>query len=131
MNEPALSWNVWDWKSFEIQAASFFSDLWNTELKERSVAVGGVVPWKFDLVSPDLKIVGDCKWLKNIPVPAAKWQAIAECIWLLQKVEADRVFMVFGQDIEVAARYLNRVGPLTRPVEFYFLCETGHRSIDF
>jgi hypothetical protein len=67
--------------------------------------------------------------MANIPVPAAKWQAIAEYIWLLQKVQADRVFMVFGQDVEVAERYLKRVRPLTEPVEFYFLDGTGHRRI--
>src|SRR5947207_3175934 len=75
---------------------------------------------------PDLRIVGDVKYLKAIPVPAAKWQAIAECIWLLQKVAADRVFMVFGRDVEVAQRYLKRVGRLTAPVEFYYLSDNGH-----
>jgi hypothetical protein len=48
---------------------------------------------------------------RHPPVPAAKWQAIAEYIWLLRKVEARRVFMVFGQDVEVAVRYLDRVRP--------------------
>ena len=83
----------------------------------------------FDLVSPDEKIVGDAKYLKNIPVPAAKWQGIAKCIWLLQKVSAERTFMVFGRDIEVAQRYLTRVGALTAPVEFYYLGADGHRRI--
>ena len=80
-------------------------------------------------MSQDHKVVGDAKWLKNIPVPAAKWQAIAEYIWLLQKVPADRVFMVFGQDVEVAERYLQRVRPLTAPVEFYYLDGGGHRQL--
>ncbi len=96
---------------------------------ERPILVGGKVAWKFDLVSTDSQIVGDAKWLKNISVPAAKWQTIAECIWLLQKVPAQRVFMVFGQDAEVAERYLRRVGPLTAPLEFYFLDGSGHRLI--
>ena len=81
------------------------------------------------MVSEDGRIVGDAKWMKEIRVPAAKWQAIAEYIWLLQKVKADRVFMVFGQDVGVAARYLKRVRPLTCPVEFYFLDGNGHRPI--
>jgi hypothetical protein len=46
--------------------------------KERSVLAAGRVPWKFDLVSSDGSIVGDAKRMKNIAVPAAKWQAIAE-----------------------------------------------------
>ena len=124
-----MDWNARDWKSFEGCVREYFSEFWGKELKERSVLVGGSVPWKFDLVSEDGSIVGDCKWLKNIPAPAAKWQAIAECIWLLQKVRAARTFMVFGQDVEVAARYLKRVGPLTAPLEFYFLDVDGHRVI--
>jgi len=31
-------------------------------------------------VSSNHRVVGDAKWLKSIAVPAAKWQAIAECI---------------------------------------------------
>lgn len=68
-------------------------------------------------------------WLKNIPVPAAKWQAIAECVWLLQKLQAKRVFMVFGRDVAVAERWLTRVRDLTIPVEFYYLNGAGHRRI--
>ncbi len=120
---------VSDWRSFEVYARDYFSRLWGTELLERSIPVGKTVPWKFDLVSADQQIVGDAKWLKNIAVPAAKWQAIAEYIWLLQKVEAARVFMVFGQDVEVADRYLRRVRPLTSPVEFYYLDADGHRQL--
>jgi hypothetical protein len=96
---------VADWRSFELHARRYFSALWAVDLFESTVDVAGKVPWKFDLVSRDRRIVGDAKWLKNIAVPAAKWQAIAEYIWLLQKVPADRVFIVFGQDVEVAERY--------------------------
>ncbi|MEV4536243.1 hypothetical protein AB0J82_20860 [Asanoa sp. NPDC049518] len=117
---------VTDWRPFEDYARRYFSELWGLDLLERRIDVAGQVPWKFDLVSQDARTVGDAKWLKNIAVPAAKWQAIAEYIWLLQKVKADRVFMVFGQDIEVAERYLRRVRPLTAPVEFYFLDGSGH-----
>ena len=118
-----------DWRSFEQYARSYFSDLWGVDLQSRSVDVAGTVPWKFDLVSADGRYVGDAKWHKTLPVPAAKWQAIAEYIWLLQKVEAERVFMVFGRDADVAERWLRRVRPLTAPVEFYFLDETGHRRL--
>lgn len=118
-----------EWKVFELHAQAYLSELWGVDLRERTVQVGGSVPWKFDLVSPDQRIVGDAKWMKNIAVPAAKWQAISEYIWLLQKVQADRVFMVFGQDIEVAQRYLRRVRPLTAPLEFFFLDSDGLRPI--
>jgi hypothetical protein len=121
--------NVNDWRQFETYARQYFSNLWGVTLSEGTVHVGGIVPWKFDLVSRDQRLVGDVKWLKNIAVPAAKWQAIAEYIWLLQKVHADKVFMVFGRDAEVAERYLKRVRPLTDPLEFYFLDGGGHRLL--
>ena len=68
---------VTDWRSFEAYARRYFSDLWGIDLQCRSVNVAGTVPWKFDLVSPDHRYVGDAKWLKTLKVPAAKWQAIA------------------------------------------------------
>lgn len=118
-----------NWRSFQTSAQKYFSRLWLTDLLERPVPLPGHVSKKFDLVSPDLRVVGDVKWLKNIKDPAAKWQAIAESVWLLQRVEADRVFMVFGRDVEVPERWLKRMRPLTDPVEFYFLGDVGHRRI--
>lgn len=118
-----------DWRSFEDRARQYFSKLWSVDLQARTIRVDGQVGWKFDLVSPDLRTVGDAKWLKNIKVPAAKWSVIAEYVWLLQKVQADRAFMVFGHDIEVAERWLRRMRSLTAPVEFYFLGGAGHRRI--
>ena len=120
---------VQDWKSFQRFAQDHFSREWDVALEERSVKVAEEVDWKFDLVSADLRVVGEAKWLKNVPVPAAKWQAIAEYILLLQKVDAPRVFMVFGRDVEVAERSLKRVRPLIRPVEFYFLDGEGHHRL--
>ena len=118
-----------DWRTFQSYAQRYFSELWGADLRERPIKVAGAVAWKFDLVCPYATMVGDAKWLKNIKVPAAKWQAIAECIWLLQKVKAPKVFMVFGRDEEVAMRYLARVRPLTEPVEFFFLDGSGHRAL--
>jgi hypothetical protein len=117
------------WRDFEEYARRYFSELWGVELQPRNVTIEGTVPWKFDLVSPDFRYVGDAKWLKNIKVPAAKWQAIAEYVWLLQKIPAEKTFIVFGQDAEVAERFLKRVRALTEPVEFYFLDESGHRRL--
>lgn len=121
--------SVCDWRDFEDYARSYFSDLWHVDFKSRSIRVGGYVDWKFDLVTADHRMVGDAKWLKNVPVPAAKWQGISEYVWLLQKVQAERVFMVFGLDAEVAERYLKRMRPITAPVEFYYLDDTGHRRL--
>ena len=113
------------WQALEIRAASYFSDLWQTDLAARPVDVRGVSK-KFDLVSSDGQFVGDAKNYRNIRVPAAKWSAIAEYVWLLQNVDAERRFIVFGGDAEVARRFLTRWRPLIQPVEFYLLTQNGH-----
>lgn len=116
------------WQGLEERAAQYFSGLWGTDLRSRIVSVGGVAK-SFDLVSSDGRFVGDAKQYKNIRTPAAKWQGIAEYVWLLQHVEAEHRFMVFGGDAIVAQRFLSRWRPLVESVTFYHLTETGHRIL--
>lgn len=118
--------------SFEAYARRFLSERCDLDLQPRIVQVDGSVPKKFDFVSADSRIVGDAKWYKNVnapgmpfKVPAAKWSTITEYVWLLQKVDAEQVFLVFGNDIEVPEKYLKKYGALVAPVEFYFLEGTG------
>jgi len=122
--------------TFEAHARRYFSRVWNIDLQARKIKVGGTVDKQFDLVSADSRIVGDAKWYKNIgkpgakfKVPPAKWSTISEYVWLLQNVAAERVFLVFGNEIEVPEKYLLRFGPLVSPVEFYFYDGTQHRLL--
>lgn len=57
---------VTDWRQFEDYARRYFSQLWSVDLQARTVDVARQVPWRFDLVGPDERFVGDAKWLKNI-----------------------------------------------------------------
>lgn len=111
--------NVMPSKEFEIHAREFLSKHWNTELEERQVKIGDAFR-RFDMVSKDESIIGDAKFMKNIPVPAAKWSDISECVWLLQKTKAKRKFIVFGQDREIPERYLKRWSSIVKDIEFYF-----------
>lgn len=106
-------------KQFETEAKEFLSRKWCVELEERKVKIGEAFK-KFDMVSEDESLIGDAKYMKNIPVPAAKWSDISECVWLLQKTNAKRKFMVFGQDREIAERYLKRWSSIVKDIEFYF-----------
>ncbi len=117
---------------FELYVRGSFSNLWGAELQTAIVDVGGSVPKSFDFVSADGRIVGDAKWYSmraNSVAPQAKLSIIAEYIWRLQQVRADRRFLVFGRDASVAELFLRRYRPLTKPVEFYFLDGTGHRLL--
>ncbi len=118
--------------SFEAYARRFFLERCNLDLQPRIVQVGDYVSKKFDFVSADSRVVGDAKWYKNVnpqgvtfKVPPAKWSTISEYVWLLQNVNAERVFLVFGNEIEVPQKYLKKYGTLAAPVEFYFLASTG------
>ncbi len=82
------------------------------------------VPKRFDLVSPDGSTVGDAKYFTMVrgqSPPPAKFSVIAEYVWLLEKTNADRRFLVFGNDRRVPEEWLRRYAHLKENVEFYFL----------
>ena len=82
------------------------------------------VPKVFDLVSSEGRIVGDSKYLSMVRgerLPPAKFSNIAEHVWLLEKTEADRRFLVFGNDHRVPIKWLEKYGPLVSNVEFFFI----------
>ena len=86
------------------------------------------VPKEFDMVSPDKDIVGDAKYFTLVRgqwLPPAKFSIIAEHVWLLEKTGAPVTFLVFGNDRQVPALWLQRYGNLTSGVAFYFLTDDG------
>lgn len=87
------------------------------------------IPKRFDFVSPDGTIVGDAKYFTLVGgerLPPAKFSVIAEYVWLLQHAEAERRFLVFGNDRRVPERWLKTYGRLANGVEFYFLDVDGN-----
>lgn len=110
---------------FENMAREVMSEHFNKELFEGEIKD---VPKLFDLVSQDQKIVGDAKYftmIRGVAIPPAKFATIAEYVWLLEKTNAERKFLVFGKDRQVPEKWLKRYGHLAENVEFYFLdCTT-------
>ncbi|MGB4851206.1 MAG: hypothetical protein WBQ38_02725, partial [Ignavibacteria bacterium] len=49
----------------------------------------------------------------------AKLSTIAEYVWLLEKTNAGKKFLIFGNDIDIPMKWLDRFGYITN-VEFYF-----------
>ncbi len=97
------------------------SKYFGVELKERHI-LGH--PKTFDLVSEDGKVVGDAKFLTMIRgerTPPAKFMEISGHVWMLEKVEAERKFLVFGNDIRVPKEWLKRYGEFVKDVEFFFI----------
>jgi len=90
------------------------------------------VPKRFDLVSPDGAIVGDAKYytlVRGVNLPPAKFSIIAEHVWLLEKTQADRRFLVFGNDAHVPRLWLERYGHLAAGVTFFFLHDDGRLDV--
>jgi hypothetical protein len=86
------------------------------------------VPKIFDLVSADGRIAGDAKYYTLVGgqrLPPAKFSVIAEHVWLLEKTQAARRFLVFGNQREVPVQWLKKYGHLVANVEFYFLTDEG------
>lgn len=120
---PALS--VVSPTGFEKLAQRAMSDHYGTALAPASVAG---VPKIFDLVSDDHRIVGDAKFYTLVQgerLPPAKFSIVAEHVWLLEKTNCERRFLVFGNDRRVPERWLQRYGALASAVEFYFLDGDG------
>ena len=86
------------------------------------------VPWAFDLVSLDNKVVGCILYYTFVQgqrLPPAKFSLITERVWLLEKSGALFRFLVFGNDREVPALWLERYESLVPDMAFYYLDDDG------
>lgn len=112
-------------RSFERRARQIMGRHYKVVLAE--ISLPGI-PKRFDMVSPDGKVVGDAKYLTLVrgqAIPPAKFSMISEHVWLLKHVPADRKFLVFGNQRKVPEEWLKRYGKLVTDVEFYFINESG------
>lgn len=112
-------------KAFEKFARSHMSTLFKRELRPRKKKGW---PKLFDLVSDDYQIIGDAKYMSMVKgkrLPPAKFSVIAEHVWMLEKIDATKKFLVFGNDKRVPEEWLKRYGKFAKSVKFYFLTEEG------
>jgi hypothetical protein len=115
-----------DWKGFEELARRVMSRFFDSELtKKRPKGF----PKEFDLVSVNEDIVGDAKFLTLVhreKFPPAKMMEISGHVWLLEKLNAKKRFLVFGNQRDVPLLWLEKYGNLVHNVEFYFVDERGN-----
>lgn len=110
---------------FEAFAATVMSAHYGALLHQGSVSG---VPKRFDFVSADYQIVGEAKYYTLVGGerhPPAKFSAIAEHVWLLERTSASQLFLVFGNNRRVPEQWLDRYGHLVRGIAFYFLTNDG------
>ncbi len=112
-------------KEFEELARRVMSEYFGVRLEKRRKPEW---PKEFDLVSPDYRIVGDAKYytmIKGKHLPPAKFATISAYVWMLENIDAEIKFLVFGNDKRVPLEWLKRYGKIVKTVRFYFINDEG------
>ncbi|MBS7646689.1 MAG: hypothetical protein QW566_00125 [Candidatus Jordarchaeales archaeon] len=79
----------------------------------------------FDLASADGSVVVEVMYLTAGKTPAARFPAITEKVWLLEKAEAKTKIVAFGGDAHVPNLWIKRYGSLVSGVRFFYIDEHG------
>ncbi len=79
----------------------------------------------FDLASADGRVLGETMYLGAGKTPTARFPAISEHVWILEKVDAEEKFIAFGGDVLVPKLWVEKYGVLVKGVKFYYVGEDG------
>ena len=111
------------WLEYEQAARRHMESKLECMLPEMGVDINGKAK-KFDLVNLTKKIAGDAKFYRNTAsgnMPSAKRSTLNEYVWLLQKLPSDwKKFIVIGEDLEMAKKYVDDFNPWLGDVEIIF-----------
>jgi hypothetical protein len=94
---------------------------WGTALSRRAAAVPGGQSFEFPLVSGNGRIVGDVAWLDGIEPAEWKSAALAEHVWVVSHVSADRPFVLVAHEVDLVTRWLARHHAMLDGVEVWSL----------
>ena len=129
VESAALDEGVFSPAQFQALAQRIMSQYFGVELTQRKVARVNKI---FDFVSPDFQVIGDAKYYTLVGgerLPPAKFSAIAEHVWLLEKTETRKPFLVFGREKQVPEWWLERYGSIRSNVAFFFLTDEGRLEV--
>lgn len=122
LSEPSPSGGKLSPEEFEELARDVFSRRYNTNLIPGKIPG---VPKKFDMVSSNRQTVGDAKYVTYGNQPSGKFATIAEYVWLLEKTNANTLFLVFGNEQLLPDTWLIKFGHLCENIDFYFMRDDG------
>lgn len=78
------------------------------------------------LYGGDGRIIREVMYLSAGETPTARFPAIFEHVWILEKIlSADEKFIVFGDDVLVPRLWLEKYGKLVKGVKFYYVSGDG------
>lgn len=113
-------------KKFEEKARTIMSTHYKTEFQSSDISGW---PKKLDYVSHDKTIAGDAKYYSMVggeKLPPAKFSIIAEHVWILEKIQVKRGFLVFGNDKRVPVEWLKRYSKFVNEnIDFFFIDNDG------
>ena len=109
--------------TFADHARRVLSGRWGTSLRRGLAALPGGDSHPFEFVSGNGRLVGGLVWLAALRRSyEAQSAAIAEAVLIVGHVtNADRRFLVFGEEWDAVNRWLARYRPLLDGVEMWFL----------
>lgn len=87
---------------FEIRVSEYLNNKFNQRFFEKSLEIGSSKFHKFDLVSGDGSIVGECKsysWTESGNYPSAKISTAIETLFYFSRIKADKKILIFQDDI--------------------------------
>jgi len=109
--------------AFTAHARKVLSARWGTILQLRNAPLPGGDVHPFELVSGNGRIVGDVVWLADRgDTFEPRSAAISEAVLIVAHVtNADRRFLVFGEEWDTVSRWLARFRSVLDGVELWFL----------
>ncbi|MGI8984633.1 MAG: hypothetical protein ACR2HM_08910 [Acidimicrobiales bacterium] len=108
--------------TFPAHARRILSARWGSSLQRRHALLPGGMTGTFELVSGNGRIVGDVVWLADRGPWEARSAAVSEAVLIVSHVaNADRRFLVFGEEWDTLSRWLSRYRGCLDGVEIWFL----------
>lgn len=108
--------------TFPAHARRILSARWGSSLQRRQAILTGGMSGTFELVSGNGRIVGDVVWLADRGPWEARSAAVSEAVLIISHVaNADRRFLVFGEEWDTLSRWLSRYRGCLDGVELWFL----------
>jgi hypothetical protein len=117
-NKKTTNINTTDFKEIALHVMSAH---YNVALSAREIPS---IPKLFDLVSNDNKYVGIVRYLSLVlgeSILPPTLSSISENIWILEQIpNANKKFVVFGNDRIVPDKWLEKYGMFVKDIEFFF-----------
>lgn len=106
-------------KDFEDAVRSYFTTKYKNKFNKKEILIFDLKR-QFDLVSEDSKWIGEIKYYKNNFNLYSKFSSISEYVWILENLNSENKFIVFGGNKQVPLKWVSKFRSLVKDVKIYF-----------